>query len=174
MKNKLKRHILNSPSEQSRANTERFPAALLPYAGLNFLRGHQYHRAAISLKGFSAKGYFCKQIWQPCMLLQILKNYELKRREWKFPVGFFCLTMYRFCPDLWRGKARNICSDAVLQRRGTLVLCYINILHYVFALLPSSSCQEASFPKDQKQEKNFEGLNPYALLTGHHQRPFLQ
>lgn len=125
MKNKLKPHILNSPNEQSRANRERFPVALLPCAGLNFLRGHQYHRAAICQKGFTAKGYFCNQIWQPCVLLQTLKNDEQKRREWKFPIGFFCLTltMYKLCSELWRGKAGNTCSDAILQRRGTLFLC---------------------------------------------------
>jgi len=124
MKNKLKPHVLNSPNKQSRANPQRFPIALLPHAGLNFLRGHQYHRAPICQRGVSAKGCFCHQILQPRVLVQTLKSDEQKRREWKFSIGFFCLTLptCRFCSELWRDKAGNIYSDAVLQRRGTISL----------------------------------------------------
>lgn len=43
-KNKWKSLVLNSSSEQSRLNTKRFPAAWLPCAGLNFLRGHHIIR----------------------------------------------------------------------------------------------------------------------------------
>lgn len=69
----LKPPELISATGQSRANTETFPATLLPCAGLNFLREHQYCRAAICPKDSSAKGYFCNQTWQPCALSQTLK-----------------------------------------------------------------------------------------------------